>query len=63
MLKKLFTLFILVAFCSMQSAFAIDMHAIDLSESNVFEDNDQELDVRHSVQDELSTIEKIYNGK
>lgn len=63
MFKKLFTLFILIAFCNMSSVYAIDMHAIDLSESNVFEDNDQELDIRHSVQDKLSEIEKVYNGK
>jgi len=63
MFKKLFTMFMLVAFCTMQSAFAVDMHAINLSESNVFEDNDQELDIRHSVREPLSTIEKIYNTK
>ena len=63
MFKKIFTMFLLIAFCNMSSVFAIDMHAIDLSESNVFEDNDQELDIRHSVQDKLSEIEKIYNGK
>lgn len=62
MLKKLFTMFILVAFCSSPSAFAIDMHAINLSESDVFADNDQELDIRHSVQEPLSTIEKAYNS-
>ena len=61
MLKKFFTLFILIAFCSMPSAFAVDLHAINLSESNVFEDNDQELDIRHSVKETLSTIEKLYN--
>lgn len=63
MFKKIFTAFLLIAFCNMPTVFAIDMHAINLSESNVFEDNDQELDVRHSVQDTLSPIEKIYNGK
>ena len=62
MLKKLFTLFILVAFCSWQPALAIDMKAINLSESDVFEDNDQELDIRHSVREPLSTIEKMYNS-
>ena len=59
MLKRLFALLLLIAFCNMPSVLAIDMHAIDLSESNVFEDNDQELDIRHSVQDELSAVEKI----
>ena len=63
MLKKLFTMFLILTFCSMPSAFAVDMHAINLSESNVFEDNDQELDIRHSVREPLSTIEKIYNTK
>ena len=62
MLKRLFTLFILVAFCSWQPALAIDMKAINLSESDVFEDNDQELDIRHSVREPLSTIEKMYNS-
>lgn len=62
MLKKLFTLFILVAFCSWQPALAIDMKAINLSESDVFADNDQELDIRHSVREPLSTIEKMYNS-
>ena len=62
MLKKLFTMFVLVAFCSMQASFALDMKAINLSESDVFEDNDQELDIRHSVREPLSTIEKMYNS-
>ncbi len=61
MLKKLFTLFILTAFCSTPATLAVDLHAINLSESNVFEDNDQELDTRHSVKEPLSTIEKLYN--
>ena len=61
MLKKLFTLFVLLAFCSSPASLAIDLHAINLSESNVFEDNDQELDIRHSVREPLSTIEKLYN--
>ena len=62
MLKKIFTMFILIAFCTMQPALAIDMKAINLSESDVFEDNDQELDIRHSVREPLSTIEKMYNS-
>ena len=62
MLKKLLTLFILVAFCSWQPALALDMKAINLSESDVFADNDQELDIRHSVREPLSTIEKMYNS-
>ena len=62
MLKRIFTLFILVAFCSWQPALAIDMKAINLTESDVFEDNDQELDIRHSVREPLSTIEKMYNS-
>ncbi len=61
MFKKIFSMFLIVTFCSMQSAFAIDMHAINLSESDVFADNDQELDIRHSVREPLSTIEKMYN--
>ena len=63
MFKKLLTMFLLITFCSMQSVYAVDMHAINLSESDVFEDNDQELDIRHSVREPLSTIEKIYNTK
>lgn len=63
MIKKIFTMFILLAFCSMQPALAVDMHAINLSESDVFADNDQELDARHSVSEPLSTIEKMYNTK
>ena len=62
MLKKFFTMFLIVIFCSMQASFAIDMKAINLSESDVFEDNDQELDIRHSVREPLSTIEKTYNS-
>ena len=62
MLKKFFTLFILFAFCISPAAFALDMKAINLSESDVFEDNDQELDIRHSVREPLSTIEKMYNS-
>ena len=62
MLKKLFTMFILLAFCTSPAAFALDMKAINLSESDVFEDNDQELDIRHSVREPLSTIEKTYNS-
>lgn len=62
MLKKFFTMFLIVTFCSMQASFAIDMKAINLSESDVFEDNDQELDIRHSVREPLSTIEKMYNS-
>ena len=62
MMKKIFTMFILLAFCFTPAALAIDMRAINLSESDVFEDNDQELDIRHSVREPLSTIEKMYNS-
>ena len=63
MLKKLFTLFILLAFCSNYAVFAADPTAINPKSSDAFEDNEQELKKDNSVRSPLSEIEKIYNGK
>ena len=62
MLKKLFTLFILVTFCSMQYAFAADPAVINPKNTDAFEDNDQDLRDANAVKEPLSTIEKMYNG-
>ncbi len=62
MLKKLFTLFILLAFCSNYAVFAADPTAINPKSSDAFEDNEQDLKNVNSVKYPLSTIEKMYNG-
>ncbi len=61
MIKKLFTLFIMLAFCSNYAVFAADPNALNQKTMNAFEDNQQELSVNHPVGN-VSTIEKIYNG-
>ncbi len=63
MLKKIFTLFILIAFCSTSTVFAADAQAVNLVKSDVFDNNYQSLNDANSVKQSLSTIEKMYNGK
>ena len=62
MLKKVFTLFILLAFCTTSTVLAADPQAVNLSKSDVFENNYQNLNNANSVSQPLSTIEKMYNG-
>lgn len=63
MLKKIFTMFILLAFCVTSTSYALDADAINTMYSDAFKDNQQELRQANSVDRELSTIEKMYNGK
>ena len=63
MLKKLFTLFLLLAFCSNYTVFAADPTMINPKSSDAFEDNQQDLKKTNSVRENLSPIEKIYNGR
>lgn len=54
MLKKLFTLFILVAFCSMQPALALDSD----TKMDAFRNIEEDINLSY---EKLSPIEKIYN--
>lgn len=63
MFKKLFTMFILFAFCTTSTVLAADPQAVNLSKSDVFENNYQSLNNANSVKANLSTIEKMYNGQ
>ena len=90
MLKKIFTMFILLAFCTTTSVFATNPQTASLSrmdignnysnsysnayqsnyqnmnsirKSEVFENNYQNMNNTNPVTVELSTIEKMYNGK
>ena len=56
-------MFILLAFCTTSSALAIDPQAVNLTKTDVFSDNEQELRTTNSVKESLSTVEKIYNGR
>ena len=63
MLKKIFTMFILLAFCSMPNVLAADPNAINPQSGSAFEDNQQDLKNFNTAGSALSPIEKIYNGK
>ena len=63
MFKKLFTMFILFAFCTMSTGFAADPTVINQKSADAFEDNQQDLKNFNSVHKPLSSIEKMYNGK
>lgn len=54
MLKKLFTLFILIAFCSNYAVFAVDSE----TKMNAFKNVEEDADPTY---DKLSTIERLYN--
>lgn len=61
--KKIVVLFMLTAFCSTSTAFAIDADAIHLKTEDAFEDNAQEFSKANSAGGSLSAIERMYNGK
>lgn len=63
MFKKIVIMFMLTAFCTTSTAFAIDSDAIQFKKEDAFEDNYQNLNNANSVSQPLSAIEKIYNGK
>ena len=63
MIKRLLTMFILLAFCTTSSALAIDPQAVNLTKTDVFSDNEQELRTTNSVKESLSAVEKMYNGR
>ena len=64
MFKKLFTMFILFAFCSNYAVFAAaDPDAVNLKYTKAFDDNQQDLYAWSSVDNSLSTIERLYNGQ
>ena len=63
MFKKLFTMFILFAFSTMSTVLAADPQAVNLTKSDVFDNNYQSLNNANSVKQPLSVIEKMYNGK
>ena len=63
MIKKIFTMFVLLAFCNTSMALAGDPQAVNLSKNDVFENNYQSLNNANSVKTDLSTIEKMYNGQ
>lgn len=62
MIKRFIALFILSAFCTTSTVLAADPQAINLSKSDVFENNYQSLNNANSVKQNLSTVEKMYNG-
>lgn len=63
MIKKIFTLFMLLAFCTTSTVLAADPQAVSLTKSDTFDNNYQSLNNANSVSAPLSTIEKMYNGK
>ena len=62
MFKKLMTIAMLIMFTTTSSVLAIDPQAVNLSKSDVFENNYQSLNNSNSVKQNLSAIEKMYNG-